>query len=124
RVLRGLPADYHKGGVLHHVGYGKVKRMSVSKIDPAEFQRQVGEWATYNWGAKRNPSQRALGVVEEIGELWDAMNEFGLWEAMIEFDDEDRALDDPVSVERRLKWWDDIADAGADAVIYLADLCE
>src|SRR5690606_36247921 len=83
RVLRGLPADYHKGGVLHHVGYGKVKRMSVSKIDPAEFQRQVGEWATYNWGAKRNPSQRALGVVEEIGELWDAMNEFEIGRAHV-----------------------------------------
>jgi len=94
-------------------------------LDLRRFQAEVDKWASYNFGADRPSDQRILGVVEEGGELMEAllgsllagglMKAFGrLSHAELKSQQGIRTNED----RRAL-----VEDAVADIDVYLADFC-
>jgi NTP pyrophosphatase (non-canonical NTP hydrolase) len=76
-------------------------------MDWDKLQQEVGEWAERNFGDQA-PYRQILGMIEELGELDDAM--------------ERRANASP-SPSEFFESAEAVCDAMADTVIYMADFC-
>ena len=70
--------------------------MATSVIDYTMFQKQITEWAAKNFGRFRGWHQPFVGIVEEMGELFESLEK---------------------------KNYDESEDAIADMMIYIGDLC-
>lgn len=85
------------------------------KTDFQQFEMEVGIWALNNWGPRvkivdsvKYAHQPLLGIVEELGELYDAMPPLILAHN---------------TVERHSPLLKDVIDAIGDVMVYMADYC-
>lgn len=77
------------------------------------LQHEQAEWSRRNFGTDRDPSHALMGIMEELGELGDALN-------MAYF----RKMDTPIGPDRRFdQILEDVKDSIADLVIFSADYC-